>query len=207
MTDEGEAGEGAVASPTAPAAPPERGAPAERQGRPTSPWPARLRRWGTDLALVIAVVVGVQWWHARDLVDRGTAAPPLSLTSLDGEPVELSSFAGRAVLVEFWATWCPVCRREFAALNAVASSPGCDCAVISVVDDSDDLTYLRTFVSERDIEYPVLLARPSTTRDWQVGAFPTEYVIAPDGTIASQHVGLATRWGMRLRLWMASRSG
>lgn len=207
MTREGEAGEAGGAASAGPATPPERGTTAEPQVRPTSPWPTRLRRWGSDVALLVAVVIGVQWWHARDLVDRGTAAPPLSLTSLDGEPVDLTSFAGRAVLIEFWATWCPVCRREFGALNAVASSPGCDCAVISVVDDSDDLTYLRTFVSERGIEYPVLLAQPETTRDWQVGAFPTEYVIAPDGTIASQHVGLATRWGMRLRLWLASRAG
>ncbi len=68
----------------------------------------RLSRWALDLALILAVFLGVQWWQARPLASG--AAPPLSGLTLNGQAMDLTSLRGTPVLVHFWATWCPACK-------------------------------------------------------------------------------------------------
>lgn len=167
----------------------------------------RVRGWLFDIALVLVVLFGVQWWRGRELVDVGAEPPPLALATLDGDRVDLEALAGRPVMIHFWATWCSVCRREFGAMNAVAASAPPDAVVLSVVEDSDDLDYLAGFVAERGIAYPVLLAAPETIGAWRISVFPTTYYIDANGLVSGRQTGMATRWGMRARLWLAGLRG
>lgn len=162
-------------------------------------------RWLIDIAIVLGILVGVGLWQARNLVPPGEPAPALSLPQLDGDPVDLEALRGKAVMVQFWATWCGVCKREFGALNAVHEDATDDRVLLTVVEDHDDLDALRAFADERELDYPILLADAETLQAWNVGAFPTTYWIAPDGTVSARRVGAVTRWGMAWRLGRALR--
>lgn len=170
----------------------------------------RSRRWrrrawsiARDLAIFAAIVLAVQTWRARDLVGRGEPAPELDLFDLDGRRHVLSSYEGKPVLVHFWATWCGVCRREFGALNTIHAGLDDDAILLTVVEDGDDLEHVAAFAAERGLDYPILLAEPDTIESWRIDVFPTNYFIGPDGNISQRQTGMATRWGMRFRLWMA----
>ena len=75
----------------------------------------------TTLSIVFAALAVVSpRLRAQDMgIDVGKSPPPVSLQTLDGKKVELSSFTGKTpVLIEFWATWCPNCRELMPALLA-----------------------------------------------------------------------------------------
>ncbi len=196
---------GAVGAAVPPADPGSAAGDAAEQGPSEQKAPRRRFRWVLDLAIFAAIIVGVGMWQSRNLVPSGEAAPALALPQLDGPDVDLSELRGKAVQVQFWATWCSVCRREFGALNTVHDDLGDDRVLLTVVEDHDDMDALRSFVADRELRYPILLADTETLRAWNVSAFPTTYWIAPDGTVSARRVGGVTRWGMAWRLRQALR--
>lgn len=177
------------------------------EGGPVAPSRARAAfrrfRWVFELALLVAFYLGVTAYQGRNLVGTGTVAPAFTLTALDGTEVSLESLRGKRVLLHFWATWCGVCRQEFGALNAVEAGLSADEALITVVADSDDAEGIRRFARERDLRYPILLADSAVLRDYRVSAFPTNYFVAPDGTVKAHTVGMATRFSLNARLALA----
>ena len=182
--------------------------PAHTKGRS---WWRRIRSILIDIAIVVTVVYAVQLWRAQSLVPGGSDAPGLHLLQLghNGEPdrlVQLDDFAGRPVLIHFWATWCGVCETEIGMVNAVHRAlEGQQPVLLTVVDDSDadNIAALRSYMQQHDIEWNVLLGDPETLRAWRIEVFPTDYFVTPDGRIDSVHTGFSTAWGMRWRLWWA----
>ena len=182
--------------------------PAHTKGRS---WSRRIRSLLIDIAIVVTVVYAVQLWRAQSLVPGGSDAPGLHLLQLghNGEPdrlVQLDDFAGRPVLIHFWATWCGVCETEIGMVNAVHRAlEGQQPVLLTVVDDSDtdNIAALRSYMQQHDIEWNVLLGDPETLRAWRIEVFPTDYFVTPDGRIDSVHTGFSTAWGMRWRLWWA----
>jgi thiol-disulfide isomerase/thioredoxin len=174
-------------------------------------WWRRIRSLLIDVAIVVTVVYGVQLWRSRAMVPGGSEAPDMQLLQLglNGEPdrvVRLDDFAGRPVMVHFWATWCGVCETEISMVNALHRAlDGQQATLLTVVDDSDaeDVTALRAYMQEHAIEWNVLLGDRETLNAWRIEVFPTDYFISPNGMIDSVHTGFSTTWGMRWRLWWA----
>ena len=167
---------------------------------PKRKWPARIKRIAGELLLVLVVYFGVSYWREHGLLSSRTPAPAFALRSLDGKQVSLADLRGKRVLLHFWATWCTVCGQEHGALSAVSRGLGPDEALYTIVADSDDVEAVRRYVAAEHITYPVLLASDDVVRAYKVNAFPTNYLVAPDGTIAGHTVGMSTRWGLALRL-------
>lgn len=177
---------------------------APRSSRPP-PRPRRLR-WLVELGLVALVYFAITGWRERHLLTaHATAAPAFSLMDLDGHRVRLADLRGKSVMVEFWATWCGVCREEFGAMNAVQRSLSPDQRFYAIVADADDPARIRRFVAEHHIEYPVLLGTDAVLRAYRVSVFPTTYFIGPDGKVAGHTTGMSTRWGLETRLGCAKR--
>lgn len=75
-----------------------------------------------------------------------------SFVGPDGAETDLSAFAGRVVLVNYWATWCPPCRAEMPSLDALAAAMGDDIAVVALSTDIGDMSKPRRFFEEIGIE-------------------------------------------------------
>jgi len=132
------------------------------------------------------------------LLPAGSMAPDFTLASASGQMVRLSGLRGKAVLVEFFATWCPHCQAEAPHLKQLmATLPETKFALLQVVADSENAASLVAFDNYYGISTPALLDPGPTagtfyqrgsmgpvTRQYKVGIFPTFYVIDPKGRIA-----------------------
>jgi peroxiredoxin len=158
----------------------------------------RVLGWLWQAALVAAVLVGAHLWTTRDAA-RGPA-PVLSGTLLDGQSLRLDDDRGRPVLVYFWATWCPVCRLDQGAVEAVAR----DHRVVTVAMQSGDAAAVAAHLAERGLSFPVRIDEDgAVAAAWGVRGVPTAFVVDGDGQIRYVTTGVTTRWGLRLRLWLA----
>lgn len=123
-------------------------------------------------------------------VREGMVAPAFTLTSLDGETVSLSDYAGRPVLVNFWASWCPPCRDEFPALVRAYADHREDGLEILGVTYNDQAEQARAFAEESGAEWPILSDPDHEAWDAfsPVGP-PTSYFVDADGIVQRVHIG------------------
>jgi len=169
---------------------------------------AQARRWWLRAlprgAAIGALFAGVTAYQTRDHVTQ--IAPDFALQDLGGHRVVLRDYRGKKVLLHFWATWCGVCKAELPSLRGLARNLAPDEALVTVVEDSEDVEAVRRFAAKHQLSYPILLGERAVLRAYGVGAFPTNYYLNGDGSIASTSVGISTRLGMAMRLWIATGS-
>jgi thiol-disulfide isomerase/thioredoxin len=124
----------------------------------------------------------------------------LAGVQLDGKPVALDAFAGRPVLVHFWATWCPICRAEQGSIDALAR----DTPVITVAMQSGDRDAVVQHLRNETLSFPVLNDPDGViAAQWGVRAVPASFIVDGAGRIRYVEVGYTTGIGLRLRLWLA----
>ncbi|HEX9194386.1 MAG TPA: TlpA disulfide reductase family protein [Azonexus sp.] len=115
-------------------------------------------------------------------------APALRLPDSDGKPVDLLDYRGKVVLVNFWATWCPPCRKEFPSLSRVRKlfKPAeFEVLAVNVGEDPD-----MVFSFTGNTEFPVLFDRDSKAMaNWPVKGLPTTFVVDRKGQLALKAVG------------------
>ena len=129
-------------------------------------------------------------------------APDFKLPRLSGGTVDLADLRGKIVIIDFWATWCPPCEFQIPELNAFydAHRRDGDVEVLGISVDTEGPEAVKIWVREKQMRYPVLLADEDLARRFGALGFPTLYVVAPDGSIDSQHVGLIERDELELAL-------
>lgn len=155
---------------------------------------------------VVAFVFALGAFQTRKHL-RARVAPDFVLPELSGRRISLADFRGKKVLLHFFATWCGVCRVELPSLRGLAQHLGQNEVLVAVVEDSTDVEAVRRFAREHELTYPILLGSPEVIRAYRVSAFPTNYFVNGDGTIAGSSVGLSTRLGMATHLWLTHAGG
>jgi cytochrome c biogenesis protein CcmG/thiol:disulfide interchange protein DsbE len=124
----------------------------------------------------------------------GTPAPALRLQGLDGRPVDLAALRGRPVVVNFWATWCEPCVREFPLLRQAAATHTRDRLAVVGVLTNDRPAAARAFVRRHHATWPVGIDPDATTAGrWGAVGLPHTWFIRPDGTLASHQLGEVTQ--------------
>jgi peroxiredoxin len=126
---------------------------------------------------------------------QGVPAPDFTLPSLDGRKVKLSDYRGKAVLLNFWATWCPPCKVEMPWFEDLQKQYAHDGLVVLGVamDDSEPATIAK-FASQLGVNYEVLLGTDKVSDDYgDVQYLPTTFYIGRDGTIVDKSTGLLDR--------------
>lgn len=126
----------------------------------------------------------------------GQPHPGFNLPALDGERIDAARFAGRAMLVNFWATWCAPCRREMPALQAASRRHGESLSVVGIA--LDDPAAVADFVAELDIQYTILADQDEVfdvQREWgnRAGAMPYTVLVDADGIVRWRHYGEVTQ--------------
>ena len=122
-------------------------------------------------------------------------APDFELATLDGQRVKLSDFRGQAVLLNFWATWCPPCKIEMPWFVDLQKQYGKDgLVVLGVAMDDTESVKIAQFAHEMGVNYPVLLGTDQVSDDYgDVRSLPTTFYIDRNGNIVSKSVGLLDR--------------
>ncbi len=160
----------------------------------------RWKHWLRDILLIILIFAAVQWWRSRDL-PSGITAPSLAGPSLEGQPMALSNYRGKPVLVHFWATWCPICRLQDGGVASIAQRY----PVISVATTSGSAGEIQTYLESEGLDMPVMLDESGDlARRWGVRGVPTSFVIDSQGNIDYATTGYSTELGLRLRLALAN---
>jgi cytochrome c biogenesis protein CcmG, thiol:disulfide interchange protein DsbE len=117
-------------------------------------------------------------------------APDFTLPQLDGQRLSLSSYRGKIVLLDFWATWCVPCREEiphFVELQKKYGNRGLQIVGVSMDDSSDPV---RPFYQRFQMNYPVVMgnARIGELYGGVLG-LPIAFLIDRDGHIHAKHIG------------------
>ena len=123
---------------------------------------------------------------------KGFLAPDFTLETLDGESVTLSELRGKAVLLNFWATWCPPCRAEMPAFQQAYSDYKDKDFVILAVNATlqDNLGDIADFTEEFGLSFPIpLYVEGEANRLYQVQSLPTSFFIDKEGIISEVVIG------------------
>ncbi len=127
-------------------------------------------------------------------ISHGTA-PGWSMTNLDGTLLHSTNFAGRVLVVNFWATWCPPCIREIPDLQAFHNAHTNEgLTVIGVSVDEGGLAAVKGFVTRNQMTYPIVLANDAAMEGFAAsGSIPTTFIVDRQGRFAARYVGALPR--------------
>jgi peroxiredoxin len=151
------------------------------------------------VAFVVALMLYVGYHKARrtgagspQRLTQSTIAPDFSLDTLDGKTMRLSDLRGKAVLLNFWATWCGPCKIEmpwFVDLQNQYGSQGLQ--IVGVAMDDGSKEDISKFAKDMGVNYPILIGKESVGDQYGgVPALPETFLIARDGKIVDKIVGL-----------------
>jgi thiol-disulfide isomerase/thioredoxin len=158
----------------------------------------RWRRRAAEALVLLLLVLGIRAWQQSSTASG--PAPALAGELLNGKPLALAAFAGRPVLVHFWATWCPICRLEQDSIDALAR----DMPVITVAMQSGDRDAVIQHLRKETLSFPVLNDPDGVlAAQWGVRAVPASFIVDGAGQIRFVEIGYTTGVGLRLRLWLA----
>ncbi|MGH9542985.1 MAG: TlpA family protein disulfide reductase [Terriglobales bacterium] len=121
----------------------------------------------------------------------GLPAPNWTLKQLDGQPLSLSQFKGKAVVLDFWASWCGPCKMEIPWWNDLqAKYRARGLQIIGISEDDNDKD-VRDFLAKNRLDYPVVMDHNALAAAWGMPiGLPTTFFIRRDGTIAARVEGL-----------------
>lgn len=122
-------------------------------------------------------------------------AADFALKTLEGKTVKLSDFKGKIVIIDFWATWCPPCRKGVPDLVDLQKTYSKDLVIIGISLDQDKtIKDLKPFIQNYGINYPVVLGDAKVVQDYGgVNAIPTSFIVDQKGFIIDTHVGLVPK--------------
>ena len=134
---------------------------------------------------------------------RARMAPPFSITTTDGQRVSLDELKGKAVLIDFWATWCAPCREALPHMKEVAKKfQGQPLVVLSVSLDDDERKW-KDFVAKNEmtwLQYRDGGFKGPIATLFAVRAIPQTFTIDADGVLQDQHIGDAAIEGKLKKL-------
>ena len=204
-------------------APTEAAAPEQQDPSPGErpDWGVSLRHLLTLLVAGVIIVVGI-WGLENSLrsADANSAistsgvpgsleaepkighhAPDFALRNLDGDLVRLSSLAGKRVILNFWASWCPPCRAEMPDLEALYRENQEKGVMVLAVNLREDPEAVARFARSLRLTLPILLDPDSeAANQYQPNYLPTTFFIDGSGVIRDMNVGAMNKATMEFKL-------
>lgn len=173
-----------------------------------------IRRYWTPFSIALLVLAAAWIWitaaDASTAADEtitapqnGFLAPDFELETLDGERASLGEYRGQVVLINLWASWCPPCRAEMPAMQAVYTDFRDQGFVILAVNatNQDNFQDATAFVEERGLTFPILLdSEGEVARQYRSHLLPTSFFINRVGIIRHKTIGSMSEALLRTRV-------
>lgn len=125
--------------------------------------------------------------HASELMKyEGDPLPDFTLSDLQGESHSLSDYRGKAVMVNFWATYCGPCIKEIPSMQRLQEKLGAERFAILAVNMAEERADIEAFLKKHDIRvnFPLLLnPEGDVVESWMITAVPTTFIVDPEGNI------------------------
>ncbi len=119
----------------------------------------------------------------------GQRFPMFRLAELDGAVRDSRDYAGKALLVNFWASWCPPCRAEMADLQTLHRQLGGRGLQVLAISLDEDLNLAKEYVRQAGLDFTVLIDAGQLSKQLHLAGLPTTYLIGRDGLIKAVWLG------------------
>ena len=123
-------------------------------------------------------------------LEHKPVAPRFSLPDMQDKQRELSDYLGKPVIISFWGTWCPPCRKEIPYFNRASDKLKDDDVVMLFININESKETIQTFVKEVPIKLTIL--RDETAgqlANWNLTGLPVTFILDPEGRVAYQAMG------------------
>ena len=130
--------------------------------------------------------------HELTRLSTPIQAPDFQLEDMDGETYSLESYRGKVVILNFWATWCPPCRREIPSMEALHQAFRDEAFAILAINEWETEDHVFAFMGQLPVEpgFPILLDLDSAVAtSFGVKGLPTTLLLDPQGRIVYRAVG------------------
>jgi thiol-disulfide isomerase/thioredoxin len=164
----------------------------------------RWTRWLGEALFFLSLFLGLQFWQTRD-VPSGPA-PHFQGELASGSEISLDAWRtqhpGQAVLLYFWADWCPICKTVAGSVDAI----GRDTPVLTVALQSGSAEHVARFLAEHQRRWLTMIDESGQiTARYGFKGVPAFVVLDAAGNIRFVETGYSSEIGLRLRLWWAER--
>ena len=119
-------------------------------------------------------------------------APGFTLEDMDEENHSLKDFHGKVVLLNFWATWCPPCRREMPSMERLYQKFNGDNFTVIAINQMEDGDHVFAYTGQLDVDptFTILFDKDSkVSNNYRVNGLPTTYLIDKQGNIRYRAIG------------------
>jgi len=124
------------------------------------------------------------------VLNQRTDSRDFTLPLLDGSSASLSSYKGKVVILNFWATWCPPCRSEMPSMETLYKRFKDQGLEILAVDIGENLNTVQQFIKTKNYTFPVMLdSKSQISGIYGIEAIPTTFIIDRDGKIIGRVTG------------------
>ena len=130
--------------------------------------------------------------HQLTALPNPLPAPDFTLLDLDEESHTFSELRGKAVVLNFWATWCPPCRREMPSLERLYQKFNGDDFTVIAINQTEDTDHVFAYIGQLDVDptFTILFDHESSVAQaYNVKGLPTTYVIDKQGRIRYRAIG------------------
>jgi len=144
------------------------------------------------LVLSAAAVAEEELSHSFARIDPPRSVPDFTLPDMDGEPHALLDYRGKVVLINFWATWCPPCRREMPALEQLYLKFADQPFAMLAVNQWEDADHVFAYMGDLNVipSFPILFDPESkVSADFDVKGLPTSFLLDQQGRVVFRAVG------------------
>lgn len=158
--------------------------------RSKMPW-ALISIGGLTLLLSLALILRPPADGAIQPIRLGEKMSDFQLPDLNGNLLQLSDYAGKTVLINTWATWCPPCRQEMPDLIRFYQDYQHQDFIILAINAGESAATAKAFASEMGMTFPVLLDSNFTVLEGLgINGYPTSVLVGPDGVVEKIKIGM-----------------
>lgn len=147
-------------------------------------------------ALLVSLTLCATTVHAADgktaltAYAERVAAPAFDLADPDGKRYRLSDYAGKVLVVNFWATWCPPCRKEMPSMQSLWNQLQPEGVELIAIDFGESANDVTAFAATTGIELPLLLdPTGAVVHQFEAGGLPATYIVDKQGRLAYKAAG------------------